>query len=68
MIYEKQPALSFILGQYGQTIYQETITEATEVTGCRKLYIITAEHSEEIGLENGLSIHVLPAWRWLLGI
>lgn len=42
------------------------LLEASEVTGCRDLYIITAYSSEEIALDNGLTIHVLPAWRWLL--
>ena len=44
------------------------ITEAAEVTGCKNLYIITADATEEIELDNGLAIHVLPAWRWLLSI
>lgn len=42
------------------------LVEAAEVTGCKNLYIITAEQQEEIELENGVSIHVIPAWRWLL--
>lgn len=42
------------------------IVEASTATGCRNLYIITAYDSEEIELENGLKIHVLPAWQWLL--
>lgn len=44
------------------------IIEAAKATGCSNLYIITAENSEEIEVGNGLTIHVLPAWRWLLGI
>lgn len=44
------------------------IIEAAKATGCSNLYIITAENSEEIEVEDGLTIHVLPAWRWLLGI
>lgn len=45
----------------------EGLKEASEATGCRNLYIITAESTEEIVLDNGDIIHVLPAWRWLLG-
>ncbi len=44
------------------------IAEAAEATGCRNLYIITADTTEEIELDNGLTIHVRPAWRWLLNI
>lgn len=42
------------------------LVEASEATGCHDLYIITADNSEEIVLDNGDTIHVLPAWRWLL--
>lgn len=42
------------------------LIEASEATGCHSLYIITADSSEEIDLDNGDTIHVLPAWRWLL--
>ncbi len=42
------------------------LVEAAEATGCKNLYIITAEQQEEIKLENGVSIHVIPVWRWLL--
>ncbi len=42
------------------------LIEASEATGCHDLYIITADSSEEIVLDNGDTIHVLPAWRWLL--
>ena len=44
------------------------LIEAAEATGCVNLYIITADSSEEIQLDNGVVIHVLPAWRWLSGI
>lgn len=44
------------------------IIEAAEVTGCRNLTIITADTNEEIILDNGMTIHVLPAWRRLLRI
>lgn len=44
------------------------IIEAAEATGCRNLTIITADTSEGIILDNGMTIHVLPAWRWLLRI
>lgn len=42
------------------------LVEASEATGCHDLYIITVDNSEEIVLDNGDTIHVLPAWRWLL--
>lgn len=42
------------------------LVEAAEATGCRNLYIITADTTEEIVLDDGTGIHVLPAWRWLL--
>lgn len=42
------------------------LIEASEATGCHNLYIITADNSEEIDLDKGDTIHVLPAWRWLL--
>ncbi len=44
------------------------LIEASDVTGCRNLYIITADHTEEIKLEDGRIIKVIPAWRWLLGL
>lgn len=42
------------------------LVEAADATGCDNLLIITADSSEEIKLDNGAVIHVLPAWRWLL--
>lgn len=42
------------------------LLEASAATGCRNLYIITADKAEEIELESGVKIHVIPAWRWLL--
>lgn len=44
------------------------IIEAAEATNCRNLLIITADTTEEIRLNENLTIHVIPAWRWLLGI
>ena len=44
------------------------IAEAAEVTACRNLYIITADTTEQIELDNGMVINVIPAWRWLLDI
>lgn len=44
------------------------ITEAAEITDCSNLYIITADTTEQIKLDNGIVINVLPAWRWLLNI
>lgn len=42
------------------------LVEAAETTGCRNLLIITADQQEKIDFDNGISIHVIPAWRWLL--
>lgn len=42
------------------------LIEAADVTGCNNLYIITADYQEEISVESGRTIHVIPAWRWLL--
>lgn len=42
------------------------LVEAAKATGCNNMIIITADNSEEINLENGNVIHVLPAWEWLL--
>ncbi len=42
------------------------LIEAQKVTGCKSLLIITSEEESEIRLENGLSIKVIPAWKWLL--
>lgn len=44
------------------------IVEASQATGCKNLFIITSDTTEEIRLDNGDVIHVLPAWRWLLDI
>ncbi len=44
------------------------LIEASAATGCDNLFIITADTSEEIQLPDGRAIHVVPAWRWLLGI
>lgn len=41
------------------------LLEASSVTGCDHLFIITNEDEETI-TENGKEIHVLPAWKWLL--
>lgn len=44
------------------------LVEAAAATGCDNLFIITSDSNEEIKLDNGMVIHVLPAWRWLLEI
>ena len=41
------------------------ILEASQVTGCDKLFIITKEEECLIEIE-GKRIQVLPAWKWLL--
>lgn len=42
------------------------LLEASAVTGCNNLMIITAEQQEKIISDNGVTIEVVPAWRWLL--
>lgn len=42
------------------------LVEAAKATGCNDMIIITADNSEEINLDNGNVIHVIPAWEWLL--
>ncbi len=44
------------------------LLEASKATGCKNLYIITYDSAEEIKIDEDSIIHVLPAWRWLLGI
>ena len=41
------------------------ILEASQVTGCNKLFILTKEKENLIEIE-GKQIHVLPVWKWLL--
>jgi hypothetical protein len=42
------------------------LMEASQVTGCQNLLIITADESEEITTPEGHAITVVPAWQWLL--
>lgn len=42
------------------------LLEASHVTGCDNLIIITSDYSDEIILDDGKKITVCPAWRWLL--
>lgn len=42
------------------------LTEAAQATGCTNLYILTSDTSEEINLDNGMTIYVQPVWKWLL--
>ncbi|MDE7414090.1 MAG: ATP-binding protein [Muribaculaceae bacterium] len=42
------------------------LIEASSATNCRNLLIITADEEEEIITDQGITIHVLPAWKWLL--
>lgn len=44
------------------------LIEASDATDCKNLFIITADTAEEIHIDDNRVIHVLPAWRWLLGI
>lgn len=44
------------------------LLEAAKVTGCIDLLIVTADTRETINLENGVTINVVPVWRWLLGL
>ncbi len=43
------------------------LLEAADATGCDSLFIITADYQEGITTADGRIIHVVPAWRWLLG-
>ena len=43
------------------------LIEAQAVTGCTDLTIITYEEEKEITTPEGLTIKVIPAWKWLLG-
>lgn len=42
------------------------LLNASKATGCTNLFIITADTEEEITTDDGLTIHVCPAWKWLL--
>lgn len=42
------------------------ILEASKITGCDNLLIITSDSSEDIPLDDGRTIHVIPAWQWLM--
>ena len=41
------------------------LLEARKVTHCDNLYIIT-HHQEETIEQDGWTIHVVPAWKWML--
>lgn len=43
------------------------LLEASAATGCKTMSIITSDQEEEIKLDNGAIISVVPAWKWLLG-
>lgn len=42
------------------------LLEASKLTECKNLYIITSEQEEDLILENNIIIHILPGWKWLL--
>lgn len=42
------------------------IVEASAVTGCEDMTIITSDDDREIKLDDGRTINVISAWRWLL--
>jgi len=42
------------------------ILEASKATGFKNLQIITYDETEDIEVEEGIMIHVIPAWQWLL--
>lgn len=42
------------------------IREASALTGCKNMTIVTLDQEETINDENG-TIHVIPAWKWFLG-
>lgn len=41
------------------------LLEASKITGCNKLLIITNDEENEIE-SNGAKIKIVPAWKWLL--
>ena len=43
------------------------IAEASKVTGCKKLTIVTYDVEEDIEA-SGCRINMIPAWRWMLGL
>ncbi|MCM1169941.1 MAG: ATP-binding protein [Bacteroides sp.] len=43
------------------------LLEASSATGCNNMLLITAEQEEEIRMEDGRLIRVVPAWKWSLG-
>lgn len=44
------------------------ILEANKETGCHNLTIITLDTAENISTPDGLTIRVIPAWRYILGL
>ena len=44
----------------------EGLQEASELTGCKSLLIITADEEETIQISADSTIRVIPAWKWLL--
>lgn len=44
------------------------IIEANKETGCHNLTIITLDTAENISTPDGLTIRVIPAWRYILGL
>lgn len=44
------------------------LLEAAAATGCNNLWIITSDTQDDIQTPSGQTIHVVPAWRWLLGL
>lgn len=43
------------------------LIEASNATNCNNLLIITADQHDKIKTDDGKTIHIIPAWRWLLG-
>jgi predicted AAA+ superfamily ATPase len=43
------------------------LLEASAITGCNNLLIITYDESEVITTDEGKTIRVVAAWQWLLG-
>ena len=41
------------------------IREASNVTGCRMMTIVTRDQEEVVHDQSG-TIHIVPAWKWLL--
>ena len=56
--------------QDAQTAKREiqALEKGTKMFHCKKLYILTWNEEDKISISKNLHIHVIPVWKWLLGI